>query len=588
MSYNPPGTSSRKPPAAARPSTRGSVPRMTTGYRVTGTAARPGSRAGAPQGALSSQIRVADRPVTQQGLAGMKTGSKAGMEQRTVQDRSYYVGLLLSKTQELNSEISKMTKEIDTFEQDNSTYLTYEKKAETMASEIKELQGEMADINTLMDKLNTNSSLEDIVAEANTLARHNDHQSRAIETLFSERQGLEKEIKNLEAEIAQEKQAAEGLITQMDPAIQKKFFDLKEVSTQLEKELEQRQTELEAVSAKMKTLEEEVASSEIKQEAVQLHKQLAEALKTRDQWREKDKETPQEEKARLLQQVKKDNEEITSMEKMTAELQDKIHAVQDDIQRINTCIEEHESERSTKYRELRRKEQIFKEYLDDFEKNKDTEMEKCQQLQSSIVASLEHISQVLVQHQHMPTPGQLKEMQDNLTFKENEMEKAILTAKSLDLENSKLQMDLMKVEQLESKISNELATLKQGIETMEKEIEIYSDINTLKANEEAKKQLMETEKIYLQKRREALKKRMQDLVALYEANKSKLNTNDTYIQLNNLERKWQYLEQNNFVINDFISSKQTESNYQQIAEDVIEMMTDYNSLLCQSLTSVPT
>ena len=36
---------------------------------------------------------------------------------------------------------------------------------------------------------------------------------------------------------------------------------------------------------------------------VQLHKQLAETLQTRDQWREKDKETPQEEKARLLQQV---------------------------------------------------------------------------------------------------------------------------------------------------------------------------------------------------------------------------------------------------------------------------------------------
>ena len=72
-----------------------------TGYRVTGTAARPGSRAGGPQGgilhaldsitytsiqvvyslpymatALNSQIKVADRPVTQQGLAGMKTGSK--------------------------------------------------------------------------------------------------------------------------------------------------------------------------------------------------------------------------------------------------------------------------------------------------------------------------------------------------------------------------------------------------------------------------------------------------------------------------------------------------------------------------------
>ena len=52
----------------------------------------------------------------------------AGLEQRTVQDRSYYIGLLLSKTQELNGEIGKMTKEIETFEQDNATYLTYEKK----------------------------------------------------------------------------------------------------------------------------------------------------------------------------------------------------------------------------------------------------------------------------------------------------------------------------------------------------------------------------------------------------------------------------------------------------------------------------
>ena len=41
--------------------------------------------------ALSSQIKVADRPVTQQGLGGMKTGAKGPMRQ--VQDKSYYLGL---------------------------------------------------------------------------------------------------------------------------------------------------------------------------------------------------------------------------------------------------------------------------------------------------------------------------------------------------------------------------------------------------------------------------------------------------------------------------------------------------------------
>lgn len=39
---------------------------------------RPGSRGGpsTASGILSSQIKVADRPVTQQGLSGMKTGMK--------------------------------------------------------------------------------------------------------------------------------------------------------------------------------------------------------------------------------------------------------------------------------------------------------------------------------------------------------------------------------------------------------------------------------------------------------------------------------------------------------------------------------
>ena len=42
--------------------------------------------------ALGAQIKVADRPVTQQGLGGMKTGAKGPVRQ--VQDRSYYMTLL--------------------------------------------------------------------------------------------------------------------------------------------------------------------------------------------------------------------------------------------------------------------------------------------------------------------------------------------------------------------------------------------------------------------------------------------------------------------------------------------------------------
>ena len=41
---------------------------------------------------LGSHLRVADRPVTQQGLSGMRTASQG--PNRQVLDRSYYLGLL--------------------------------------------------------------------------------------------------------------------------------------------------------------------------------------------------------------------------------------------------------------------------------------------------------------------------------------------------------------------------------------------------------------------------------------------------------------------------------------------------------------
>ena len=76
--------------------------------------------------ALGAQIKVADRPVTQQGLGGMKTGAKGPTRQ--VQDRSYFLGLLRAKIQDLSTEVMSMTREIEAFNQENATYLTFEKK----------------------------------------------------------------------------------------------------------------------------------------------------------------------------------------------------------------------------------------------------------------------------------------------------------------------------------------------------------------------------------------------------------------------------------------------------------------------------
>lgn len=49
--------------------------------------------------------------------------------------------------------------------------------------------------------------------------------------------------------------------------------------------------------------------------SVQLHQQLAEVTAKREEWRQKEQETPEQERERLLTKVRQDNQEIASLEK---------------------------------------------------------------------------------------------------------------------------------------------------------------------------------------------------------------------------------------------------------------------------------
>jgi intraflagellar transport protein 74 len=527
---------------------------------------------------------VADRPITQLGVQGMKTGRGS---QRQVQDKTFYLGRLRSKIQELQSETARMNKDIDLQDQENATFLTYEKKAQGLAAELEELRKRLSDFNIMMDKVNTHTDVEEIQAEASALARRNDLEAQKTDSLFAERTMKEEEIQRLAAEINSQEQAAENIISQMDDATKERFTKLKSENASLKTELEAKEKELEQLTARGRTLEEEVAQSEIKQEAVRLHKELAEALAKRDQWRQKDQETPQQEKERLLKQVKEDNQEISSLEKKIQELHEKLDKLHDSVHQLDVELEEHQSERSVKYKELKKKEAGIKEFLDGFDSSLSSEEAKRKELEETVVQQLAAVSQVLVQSKHMPSPAQLHDLQANLAFKESEMEKAERTVRSLEQDNAKLQRDLMNVEKLEEKTQNELEMLKTKIAKMTEEIEVYSDIQGLERREEERRELLVTEKALLSAKKDALHQRMKDLTTSYESLKSQLTGSDTHTQLGNLERKWQHLEQNNFVLKEFIASREADGDYKQLSAQVKDMTSEYNTLVCQSLTTHP-
>ncbi|XP_028401996.1 intraflagellar transport protein 74 homolog isoform X2 [Dendronephthya gigantea] len=578
----------RPPSGSLRPGTKGRMAQGSNMAKPPGTgmvpgSARPGTRGGdGGMGALNSQIRVTDRPMTRQGL-GIATGAKG--PQRQVQDKSYFMGLLRAKVSELTTEIARMQKDIDKYSQEHETYLTYEKRAESLASEIKDFQGQLADYNTLLDKLNTDSDMDEIIQEHDAIKVSNERERKSIDELFMKRQQKEEQIKDLQLEIDQENRMAENLVQGMSESMKQNYLNLKKKNANLQKALDEKQQLLDKVTTKLQTLEEEVASSPVKQEAVTLYEKIHELEEKKQSLVDEanSKGTPTEEREKLLKQVKDDNEEIRSIEKRIQEIKEKIRVTSEELQHVDMDLEENQGERNQKYLELKKREETMQEFLDSFEENKKRELERKAQLEGNIVSVMEHMSRRMIRSKHLPSVGELKQMQADLSFKENEMHRSQNTSDSLQSEHDRLQMDLDKVQQLETKISSELEVLKTKVASMEQELVKYYDLDTLKENAEDRRVHLNDEQEILESRRETSKGRVRDMSQTYEALKNKLNENETYSQLANLERKWQHHEQNNFVMQEFIATKSVESDYGPLKEKVTSQLDEINKMIIGNL-----
>lgn len=142
-----------------------------------------------------------DRPITQQGVTGLRTATARGPQHRQVLDKRYFEGLIRMKMKDIRDEIIRLNGDIEVQRQQQATSEVYEKRVREIASELTELQGQLADYNLVIDKINTNTDVGQIEAEAQELKNENDHHAAALEQLFEQNRVKEQQIQQLEIEI---------------------------------------------------------------------------------------------------------------------------------------------------------------------------------------------------------------------------------------------------------------------------------------------------------------------------------------------------------------------------------------------------
>ncbi|XP_029640169.1 intraflagellar transport protein 74 homolog [Octopus sinensis] len=578
-SFRPIGSSAGRQP--------GTATRLTTAMNP--SASRSGGRVGnhlISGGALNAQLTVVDRPTTQQGLGTMKTGFRG--PQRQVQDRTYYLGLIRAKNNELSAEISKLKKEVEVINEENSSYLSYEKRAETLAAEIRDLQGELGDYNTLVDKLTTDEDIQDVNYDYNDLRVQNEKEVKDIERLFEATKEKEKQISKLEKELSDEKELAESLINDMEPELKKKYSKMKDINENFVEAMEKNQQAIDELNSKVQILQEDLMKSPARQKAVQLYKRKDELEMQKESLTEElnSKESPEAERNRLLKQLKSDNQEIATFERQLNSLHNDCERQQDDLQQLEADIQESQSEGFLKYQKLKKKEAVIDEFIQNFEQNKQHEELAINRAQVNIVNLLEKISQNINRSSfNLPSGDQLEGMKENLNYKEGELKNSESTVTNISTENQKLQEDLQKVELLESKTHREISILKEKIAKMADELMTYRDMKGLKDKSECRKQKLLQDKAVLKMRTNQLRQLVEGLKAGYNQQTAEMADNETYTQLGNLEKKWQQLEQNNHTLKEYIGSKTAECDYEPIKTQVFFHVDKYNGQLQQMLSN---
>ena len=98
-------------------------------------------------------------------------------------------------------EINTLKGNVEQGQKDNAAYGQLERKYETLTNEMRELQGQLADYNLLLDRSRAHREVEEVLDEAQHLAQTNHNDRGRVDELFQHRSALESQGREVEGQL---------------------------------------------------------------------------------------------------------------------------------------------------------------------------------------------------------------------------------------------------------------------------------------------------------------------------------------------------------------------------------------------------
>ncbi|XP_025989303.1 intraflagellar transport protein 74 homolog [Solenopsis invicta] len=574
-----------RPPSASFPSNR--VPTAgPAGLRIGSGLPRTGTGLAT---AKQFNVSMLDRPITQHGIAGVRPGTTRGLPMtRQIQDKRYYEGLLQLKIRELTQEIGTIMRDIEAQNKEKATYLHYDKRAKSLATELTTLQAELADYNLVVDKMTSDVDKEVIEQEAKELALMNERRTAEVERMFEQRKQMEQKLHKMEKDIENERKRTERIIESMDQHTKDKYDDVFRQKTELQEQAQQMQRELDQLSKEQAHLEEQIALSQLKQEAVKLQVRIIEAEEKRDKLREEERKrlSPEDEKEQLLQKIKRDNTDIAATEAQIAEKEKKVAELEQQLEQLETDIEDNQSEKQVKYQELRKREEMMEEFMLTYEQSKQEEMDKLEKFEREIVNKLETVANAVENNEYLTEAEEAAILRDKFPYNDYEAAHREDDFEELKKDYATMQKTFNRLRILEEKLQLESKQMKEKLKKQQSELIVLEDLDGLKTRNELERDELITEREEIMSEQSKCEDELKSLRVEYNELKEQVEKYAIYPEISTLEDKLEKLKEDNKKIEEVIAKEKERVDCEPLKEKAFKLINDYSAKLQENLKSL--
>ena len=425
-----------------------------------------------------------------------------------------------------------------------------------------------------------------MLEEVNHLAQQNHGDRGRVDELFQHRSALEGQGRDVEGQLMQQHNELAAKLEAVDPGMKEKFLQMSQKQQVLSvQELPKRQSDLAFFDERVREMETAVSRDPGRAKAFRLREDIDRLQRLHHALSEEldgPQMTDDQKREMLLARVKADNAEIAEHERTLVEAQQAIKDGKKQLSQLKNDVADANDPKAQKYQELfaRDKEvkaqrsstqaaaaaphphasgsrsysptlslpappQQMSELIDSFEPTKARETANIERAQATIVQLLQSVSRRLGMSENVDgmSKSKLDEMNDDLEFKQSQMDHSISTSERLQRELQQRKLELEKISSLDEKISVELAQLEEKKEQMERELVIFEDLPKLRQDAADAKEAAAQKKAFALSRIGDLKQQAAAKKRQYDQLKKQLASDDVATALDELEQKMRHHEQ---------------------------------------------